>query len=209
MNISCPHCQFSKEVSDDALPPLPSQVTCPQCSQQFILEEQAEEPKTFAAQSTEAIVAPKIHTNAPATAVVDPEPAGFWLRVLAATIDSLVCNTVIFVMSLSLGYLFKTSHYSFNEMAQLIVMAMGIIVTLFYYIFFTGYGGQTPGKMALQIKVIHNNGTQVSYGQAIMRETIGKMISYLLLGIGYLMVAFRRDKRAMHDLLASTRVIKL
>jgi uncharacterized RDD family membrane protein YckC len=88
-------------------------------------------------------------------------------------------------------------------------MAMGIIVTLFYYIFFTGYGGQTPGKMALQIKVIHNDGSEIGYGQAFVRETIGKIISYLLLCIGYLMVGLRRDKRGLHDLLASTRVIKL
>lgn len=208
MIILCPHCQFSKEISDDALPPLPSKVTCPQCSQQFTLEAPTEEPLSFTTQPTEVIPA---HVP-PTTAVVHAEsevPAGFWLRVLAAIIDSIVCNAVVFIMGFAIGFLVQTNHYAFNEMTELLIMAMGIVVTLFYYIFFTGYGGQTPGKMALQIKVIHNNGSEIGYGQAVLRETIGKMISYLLLCIGYLMVGLRRDKRGLHDLLANTKVIRL
>ena len=212
MNISCPHCQFSKQVSDAALPPLPSKVTCPQCSQQFTLEAPAEESLSFVAESAEQIVAAEITDYVSPTTTVQTEdevPAGFWLRVLAAVIDSIICNVVVFVMGFGIGFLIESNNYGFNEMTQLLIMAMGIIVTLFYYIFFTGYGGQTPGKMALQIKVIHNDGSEIGYGQAFVRETIGKIISYLLLCIGYLMVGLRRDKRGLHDLLASTRVIKL
>lgn len=209
MNLLCPHCQFSKEVSDDALPPLPSKVTCPQCSQQFTLEA----PLSFAPEATDEIVPAVISADVPPTVATaqtaDEVPAGFWLRVVAAVIDSIVCNAVVFIMSFGVGFLIQTNNYTFNEMTQLLIMAMGIVVTLFYYIFFTGYGGQTPGKMALQIKVIHNNGSEIGYGQAFVRETIGKIISYLLLCIGYLMVGLRRDKRGLHDLLASTRVIKL
>lgn len=209
MNILCPHCQFSKEVSDAALPPLPSKVTCPQCSQQFTLEAPPEEPLSFATGSSEEIITPVITSTAATVQIEDEVPAGFWLRVIAAVIDSIICNVLVFVMGFGVGFLIETNNYSFNEMAQLLIVAMGIIVTLFYYIFFTGYGGQTPGKMALQIKVIHNDGSEIGYGQAFVRETIGKMISYLLLCIGYLMVGFRRDKRGLHDLLASTKVIRL
>lgn len=217
MNVLCPHCQFSKEVSEAALPPLPSKVTCPQCAEQFTLEAPSEQTLAFAAELQEEVVAVEIPTEIPtyvpptsATVQIEEEqPAGFWLRVLAALIDSIVCNVIVFVMSFGVGFLIETNNYTFNEISQLLIMAMGIIVTLFYYIFFTGYGGQTPGKMALQIKVIHNNGSDVGYGQAFLRETIGKTLSGLLLCIGYLMVAFRRDKRGLHDLLASTKVIRL
>ncbi|OQY25303.1 MAG: hypothetical protein B6I37_01590 [Desulfobacteraceae bacterium 4572_35.2] len=212
MNILCPHCQFSKQVSDAALPPLPTKATCPQCSQQFTLEAPAEESLSFVTESAEQIVAAEItdYVSPPTTVQTEnEEPAGFWLRVLAAVIDSIICNAVVFVMGFGIGFLIESNNYGFNEMTQLLIMAMGIIVTLFYYIFFTGYGGQTPGKMALQIKVIHNDGSEIGYGQAFVRETIGKIISYLLLCIGYLMVGLRRDKRGLHDLLASTRVIKL
>ena len=212
MNILCPHCQFSKQVSDAALPPLPTKATCPQCSQQFTLETPAEESLSFVTESAEQIVAAEItdYVSPPTTVQTEnEEPAGFWLRVLAAVIDSIICNAVVFVMGFGIGFLIESNNYGFNEMTQLLIMAMGIIVTLFYYIFFTGYGGQTPGKMALQIKVIHNDGSEIGYGQAFVRETIGKIISYLLLCIGYLMVGLRRDKRGLHDLLASTRVIKL
>ena len=216
MNILCPHCQFSKDMDDSALPPLPSKVTCPQCAEQFILEAPQiteEDPFSFSQQIGEPVPAATAPASvAPigsATKSTDEIPAGFWLRVLAAILDSVICNIIVFVMGFGIGFLINTNNYALNEMAQLLLFGMGIVVSLFYYIFFTGYGGQTPGKMALQIKVIHNDGSDIGYGQAFVRETIGKMISYLLLCIGYLMVAFRRDKRGLHDLLASTRVIKL
>lgn len=219
MEINCPHCNFSKEIADDALPPLPSKVTCPQCSQSFTLEAPSDAatasalfteppPLPTAAQPPSPPVAP----TSSAVAAVDrhqEQPAGFWVRVLAAMIDSVLCNILVFVMGFGIGFLITQTSYSMNEMNQLMLMAMGVVVTIFYYVFFTGYSGQTPGKMALRLKVIHNDGSDIGYGQAFIRETIGKAISYILLCIGYLMVGMRSDKRGLHDLIASTRVIRL
>ena len=215
MEINCPHCQFSKQVADDALPPLPSKVTCPQCSQSFTLEAPSEEVATPATPPPLPTVEPPSPGAAPISPTIatrdryDDQPAGFWVRVLAAIIDSVVCNILVFAMGFAIGLLITQTGYSMNEMSQLLLMAMGVVVTIFYYVFFTGYSGQTPGKMALHIKVIHNDGSDIGYGQAFIRETIGKAISYILLCIGYLMVAMRSDKRGLHDLIASTRVIKL
>ena len=76
-----------------------------------------------------------------------------------------------------------------------------------YYIFFTGYNGQTPGKMALRIQVVRTDGTPMTYGRAFLREVVGKFLSALILGIGYIMAAFDADKRALHDRICDTRVV--
>ncbi len=217
MNIECPHCQYSKEIADDQLPPLPAKVTCPQCSQQFTLEAQEfaieEEPLL-----TEAPVMPPTAPTPPvppmpsATAVptVDDVPAGFWLRVLASIIDSVLLQILGFAMGFGMQMLLGgTMNMQADPTVGLLMLAMGMVLSIAYYVFFTGYNGQTPGKMALRVKVIHNDGGPVGYGQAFVREVIGKFFSGVLLCIGYLMVAFRADKRGLHDLMARTRVIKV
>ena len=88
-------------------------------------------------------------------------------------------------------------------------MLFSYVLSFAYYIFFTGYCGQTPGKMALRIKVIRRDGSDIGYGRAAFREVLGKTISGLLLGIGYLMVAFDEQKQGLHDRMADTYVIKL
>jgi uncharacterized RDD family membrane protein YckC len=88
-------------------------------------------------------------------------------------------------------------------------MLFGVSLIIGYVVFFTGYCGQTPGKMALRIKVIRTDGSPLSYGRAFLREVPGKFISSILLGIGYLMVAFDGQKQGLHDKIADSYVIKL
>src|SRR5947208_255797 len=67
--------------------------------------------------------------------------------------------------------------------------------------------GATPGKLVLKLKVVRPDGAKVSLGRALGRY-FAKMISAVLLGIGYIMAAFDPEKRALHDRIADTRVIK-
>ena len=209
MEVLCPHCQFSQQVDPSILPSLPCKVTCPQCGDSFSLEEPVGDVVQPASQ---IVTPPPIGVTPPPIAAESSyiyQPAGFWIRVLAAIIDSVVCNLVVFIMGFAMGMVLNITNNYMGQPAQLLLMLMGIVVTIFYYVFFTGYCGQTPGKMTLSIKVVHKDGGAVGYGQAFVRETICKTISSLVFCIGYLMVAFRNDKRALHDLLAATRVIKL
>ena len=87
-------------------------------------------------------------------------------------------------------------------------MLFGYLLGFAYYIVFTGRGGQTPGKMALRIKVIRRDGREIGYGRAALREVIGKFVSGIILCIGYLMVVFDEQKQGLHDRMADTYVIK-
>jgi uncharacterized RDD family membrane protein YckC len=112
-------------------------------------------------------------------------------------------------MVFALGTITEISGSATLPLVQMLIMLFSTLAGIFYYVFFTGYSGQTPGKMLLRIRVVRLDNTQVSYGQAFIRETIGKFISGIVLGIGYLMAALRSDKRALHDLMADTKVVKI
>ncbi|MFA5701450.1 MAG: RDD family protein [Desulfuromonas sp.] len=210
MQLRCPHCNFTRELEDTAVPTAPAQVTCPRCGGSFPFEPKVEKAATL----EQPLAATASEPPAPA----EPEqqrgggsapPAGFWVRAVAAVLDSMISGLLQFAMVFALRAITELSGTSNLPAVQILTMLFGTLAGLFYYVFFTGYSGQTPGKMLLRLKVVRLDDTKVSYGQALIRESIGKFISGIILGIGYFMVALRADKRALHDLMADTRVIRI
>jgi predicted Zn finger-like uncharacterized protein len=137
--------------------------------------------------------------------------AGFWIRVVATMIDSFLLLVVQFSLSFLIGLVINMMGFvsEENPAVSIVIGLFGLSITYCYAVFFIGYCGQTPGKMALRIKVIRADGRPISYGRAALREVPGKFISGILLGIGYLMVAFDSQKQGLHDKMADTYVIKL
>lgn len=83
-----------------------------------------------------------------------------------------------------------------------------MILALGYYIYFTGKG-QTLGKKALKIRVCKVEDGQVpGYVKAFLRELVGKMVSSLVFGLGYLWPLWDSRKQAWHDKIAGTVVVK-
>jgi predicted Zn finger-like uncharacterized protein len=207
--ITCPHCQLSKQVDPDQLPADVVRATCPRCKQSFELPQPAAKATDSHQKPT-----PKNMPDPPEKpirqAAIDALPkAGFWMRVVATLLDGLV----VFILQFVLGSLLALAGFAANQSATGevggLVVLFGYVLGFAYYIFFTGYCGQTPGKMALRIKVIRRDGSTVGYGRAAFREVLCKTISGLILGIGYLMVAFDEQKQGLHDRMADTYVIKL
>jgi uncharacterized RDD family membrane protein YckC len=83
-----------------------------------------------------------------------------------------------------------------------------LLVGILYYWFFTGLRGQTPGKMAVGIKVIDAQGNRPGLGIAALREVLGKLISTIVLCLGFLWIAWGKEKQGWHDRIASTHVVK-
>ena len=137
--------------------------------------------------------------------------AGFWLRVIACMLDffllGMVQGLLSLLINLVIGMLGITTKG--DPAVDMILWLFVASLSVGYAVFFTGYCGQTPGKMALRIKVIRTDGSPVSYGRAFLREVPGKFISSILFGIGYLMVAFDIQKQGLHDKIADSYVIKL
>jgi len=78
-----------------------------------------------------------------------------------------------------------------------------------YFILFTTAFGQTPGKMALGIKVVDGDGEIPGVGRVILRETIGRMLSSIFLALGYFWMLFDGRSQTWHDKIASTYVVRV
>jgi uncharacterized RDD family membrane protein YckC len=87
---------------------------------------------------------------------------------------------------------------------ELIFEAAVMVVVI---VFWRRWRGATPGKRAVGITVVDAKSFgEIDNRQAVIRS-IGYIASTLMLLMGFIMVAFRRDKRALHDLMADTAVI--
>ena len=83
-----------------------------------------------------------------------------------------------------------------------------LLVNLAYYsLFETSRLQATPGKLACRLRVTDEAGRRIGLGRAVGRN-LGKFVSAFILGIGFLMVAWTRRKQGLHDLIASTLVLR-
>jgi uncharacterized RDD family membrane protein YckC len=153
--------------------------------------------------------------------------AGFWIRVGAYLIDGFIMSVVQGIVFFGIfgGTFFEylrritESAQAGNQPNPALIMAplfaaiapfqlLAFVSQLAYSVFFWVKYGATPGKMAVGIKVIAANGGPVSLGQALGRY-FGRILSGFILGIGYMMAGWDDEKRALHDRLAGTRVIRV
>ena len=165
-------------------------------------------------------------TTTTASPVVATSYAGFGARLVALIIDWIiigVAQSFVIVPILGLiGLSFVPDLQNAESMdeAQAIGMvgaimgAMGSLwivstaISLLYFSIMESSNAQgSVGKLALSIKVTDMDGNKISFGKAFLRS-IGKYISGMIMFIGYLMAAFTDKKQALHDMIASTLVVK-
>ncbi|MDO9513630.1 MAG: RDD family protein [Elusimicrobiota bacterium] len=133
------------------------------------------------------------------------KPAGFWIRAIALFFDSIILTIAGGVIGGVLGFLLALSVGDVGGFMPLFNL-VGFVIGAAYYICMHGSYGQTLGKMLIGIKVIKINDAPLSYGTAFLRY-IGRILNIITLFIGYIIVAFNRKKRGMHDFIAGTKVI--
>ena len=133
--------------------------------------------------------------------------AGFWRRVVAAILDGLVLSIVAVPLSLALGggdAIGSDSGMNYSPAASSISTVLG---WLYAALMESSAKQATLGKMAMGIIVTDLEGRRIGFGKATGRH-FAKILSALILGIGFLMVAFTQRKQGLHDILAGTLVVK-
>ena len=137
---------------------------------------------------------------------------GFWLRLVAKVLDSIILGILSsgfgFASGIVAAATLKTENPAIILGSQIAFLVVSTIVLLGYTPFFHGKFGATPGKMAVKLRVVRPDGKAISCGMAFGRF-LAELLSSMLLCIGYLMAAFDSEKRALHDRLAGTRVIRI
>lgn len=130
-------------------------------------------------------------------------PAGFLLRTLAFCIDYTILNLITAPLYLASHWVFEANIYQ-----SIVWIFLPFIIYYIYCGYFYTKKGATPGKEALGLYVVRvADGRKPSWGDTAKRELIGKILSVLSFGIGLLMMLMRRDKKALHDLIAGTIVL--
>jgi uncharacterized RDD family membrane protein YckC len=92
------------------------------------------------------------------------------------------------------------------------VMEFGLIVALcvalLNFLVLPGFTGRTLGKWVAGLRVERRDGEPLDLGRSLLRHTVGYLASLLTLGLGFLLAAFNREGRALHDLIAGTVVVR-
>ena len=133
------------------------------------------------------------------------EYGGFWIRLLALLVDS----AILFLLGGVIALLCAGLGAAAGE-AYLLTLGMGLY-TLIYFLYWPVMHASarqaTFGKAMLGLKVVDNAGNRISFLRALGRF-LATFVSGAVLMLGYLVAAFTARKQALHDLLASTLVVR-
>src|SRR5690606_1756034 len=148
--------------------------------------------------------------------------AGFWLRVVAFVIDSIVLSVLYLLVIIPLyDALLPPAAIAidpdrpaqgqslFDQVLKPDVsLLILIVVAIVYYAIMEASRHQgSLGKLALELKVTDAQGGRLSFSKSVLRNA-SKLLSAALLLLGYLAAAFTRRKQALHDLIAGAFVLK-
>ena len=146
------------------------------------------------------------HRDAPLDAG-DVEYAGFWRRVLAVLIDSILilCVTMPLLGAIyGWGYFLDESVSLIPSGAEFLIM---YVLPALATIVFWKTRQATPGKILLSMVIVDaGTGGPMSTGQSVGRY-FGYFVSTLVFFLGYVWVAFDARKQSWHDKLAGTVVV--
>ncbi len=150
---------------------------------------------------------------APPPPVWDAHPAarsqvaygGFWIRLVAYIIDAILISLVMGAVGAVAGFnFFSPDMESYSSSANFVSL---LIAWLYFALLESSERGATVGKMAMGLRVVSDQGQRLSFLNATGRY-FAKIISAIILCIGFIMIAFTDRKRGLHDMIAGTLVIK-
>jgi len=136
------------------------------------------------------------------------EHAGFWIRVVATVLDTLLIMLLTFPLLIAIyGWAYfdleKTGFIAGPADFLLSWVAPSVAVIVFWM-----YKQATPGKMALSLRIVDaESGSLPSAGQCVGRY-FAYFVSMIPLGLGLLWIAFDKRKQGWHDKLAGTVVVR-
>lgn len=135
---------------------------------------------------------------------------GFWRRLLAFVIDAVIIGIPIGIIARA-THLYTTSHLSNGNRLTQLSGGGELLAVLVCWAYFTlqeiSIHQATVGKRALGMRVTDNAGARLTFGRATGRY-FASLISWVTVGLGFVLAAFTPRKRALHDMIASTLVCR-
>ena len=135
-----------------------------------------------------------------------PKYAGFWIRLLSYIIDCLILGVIVYAVTLPFIVFLAILNVSVVISEYLVVIVAGSIAFSYFSILPTTSMQATPGKKAVGLYIGDANGGRISFWRSALRYALTFVSAQMI--IGYLMIFFNKEKRALHDYLTSTYVYK-
>ena len=139
--------------------------------------------------------------------------AGFWIRFGAYIIDSIILFIIFLGISFCIGVFIGISNPSVSDNefdSPVWTVTLWILFLCISWIYFAYQESSTRqatfGKQVLGLLVTDTGGNRLSFGRATGRW-LAKILSALILCIGYIMIGFTEHKQGLHDLIVNTYVI--
>jgi uncharacterized RDD family membrane protein YckC len=137
----------------------------------------------------------------------DERFASFGIRLAAYLIDLIIVWVVQFILTWMISTAMAGMFHSIGGYLVIVYLVSIIIAWLYFAILESSEYQATIGKMVLKVRVVDRHFNRISFGNASGRF-FGKLLSGLILGIGYLMVLWTPQRQALHDQIADTYIIK-
>lgn len=140
--------------------------------------------------------------------------AGFGPRWGALLVDANILLLVIMLFFKSVIPMIREANFKPSELSDsflyggVLMYFFGIpLISILYQAIFESSKFQgTPGKIAVKIKVVNKHGSRISFIQAFGRN-LGKILSALIIYIGFFMAIWTDKKQTLHDQMANTYVV--
>ncbi len=178
--------------------PPPAQVTCPRC------HASNEAGTTFCFSCGYPLEEQRTAQFRPA--VLAGVPAGFWIRLLAWLVDTVLLVAFQLLLLTLVPGISVESYYSDDSFWTWPDTVMTIVGAAYYTLGVSLYS-TTVGKRAFGLYVLRRDGSRISGLRAFGRH-MASGLSALVLGVGYLMIGVSSDKRGLHDHICDTVVVK-
>ena len=180
-------------------------VLCAECGKSFPVDEVVRFGDRSVCAACKPTFVQRMQEGAVTTGVLNY--ATFGTRFAAKILDGIILWIVNIGTSVVAGMATGGSGGEPNAVMLIVSVMASVVLNVGYGTFFLGKFGATPGKMACKIKVVRPDGSPLGYGRAcgrVFAEILSGMICY----IGYIMANYDEEKRALHDRICDTRVIK-
>lgn len=133
--------------------------------------------------------------------------APFSLRCGAFLVDYIVIVGIIAFMTLA-ARLFGGGTRSAGDATEMTGFVIAAVVAVLDLILLPMWRGQSIGKWATGLRIERKNGRRAGPVRVLVRHLIGYTLSFLTLGLGFVIAAFNQQGRGLHDLIAGTVVVR-
>jgi len=137
-------------------------------------------------------------------------------RLGAFIIDALLLSTISLPLWIWFLLSVRVTPPVSMEVYLLGLFSIWYFFSLFYFIGYWIWRGQTPGQMLTRVKIVRKDGQKIKLGNVVLRYLIGYSIVYIALSllilpaiVLFIAAALNKKKRSLHDLIAGTYVVKI